>query len=82
MENTPHFTIGELQNLLSGQSVRLVTSDGQSQTVDSDQISTMFSPETTVTPNGHNGSYTIYSDGGYTVITPVPQTPKLPWSAV
>lgn len=82
MENAPHFTIGELQQLLAGKSVRIVTSDGQSQTVDGAEIGGLFSPETPVTPNGHNGSYTIYSEGGYTVLTPVPQPQKLPWSSV
>lgn len=76
MENAPHFTIGELQQLIIGKIVRVVTSDGQSQIVDADQIGTLFSPETEVTPNGHNNSYTIYSEDGYTVLTPMF---KMPW---
>lgn len=51
--------------------VKIAESNGNVQTVDSTAISSMFDPETLVTANGHNGSYTIYSDGGYTVITPV-----------
>jgi hypothetical protein len=82
VKNSPHFTIGELQQLLVGKSVRIVTSEGQSHTVDVGEIGTLFSAETPVTPNGHNGSYTIYSEGGYTVLTPVSQSQKLPWSSV
>lgn len=82
MANTPYLTIGELQQVFAGKSVRIVSSAGQSQEIEPDQLIGMFPPETQVTPNGHNGSYTIYSENGYTVLTPVPQIQKLPWSAV
>ena len=80
MQNTPRFTVSDLQRALTSESVRVVSSDGQSETVGATQLAGMFAPETPVTPNGHNGSYTIYSENGYTVITPV-QKPELPWSS-
>lgn len=82
VSDVPYFTIRELQQLLTGQSVRVVNSGGQSQIVDSDQLNNMFSPETQITPNGHNGSYTIYSENGYTVLTPISRQHKLSWSSV
>lgn len=80
MNNALYLTVGELQQLFVGKSVRIVTSDGRSQTVAVAEIGGLFAPETPVTPNGHNGSYTIYSEGGYTVLTPVTQPQKMTWS--
>ena len=64
--------------MLTSDTLSIAESNGNVQTINTTELTSMFPPETPVTPNGHNGSYTIYSESGYTVITPVKNT--LPWS--
>ncbi len=72
-------TISALQAKLSGQTVRIVQSNGQSNTAMSGELDKFYSPDTLFSPTGHNGSYVAYTAGGYSVITPEPKH-ILAWS--
>ena len=78
------YTISDLKINLGNAQVSVVelgTSD--SRTVEASELDTIFAPDSVVTPNGHNNSYTLYLNNSPVVITPIPKPSfeSMPWTS-